>query len=155
MRRVILSNITSSGASQLPSILSGVPGYQIEDIKISDVFLQQIGGGSAEMAARKPEERETAYPDPEMFGALPASGFFLRHVRNLEMSNIEIATQQPDQRPAFALVDVNGADLFRIRLPRPPSGPAFSLKQVTDFRVFGSQFIRDQAISKIEEQLLD
>jgi polygalacturonase len=155
MRRVILSNITSSGASQLPSILSGVPGYQIEDIKISDVFLQQVGGGNAEMAARKPEERETAYPDPEMFGALPATGFFLRHLRNLEMTNIEIATLQPDQRPAFTLIDVNGADLFRLRLPRPTSGPAFSLKQVTDFRVFGSQFLRDEAISKVDEQIID
>jgi hypothetical protein len=36
-----------------------------------------------------------------MFGDLPASGFFARHIRNLEMSNVEIATRAADHRPAF------------------------------------------------------
>src|SRR5665213_905709 len=34
MKRIILSNIVSSGSSMLPSILSGVPGFPIEDVKI-------------------------------------------------------------------------------------------------------------------------
>src|SRR5665213_1294160 len=49
MKRIILSNIVSSGSSMLPSILSGVPGFPIEDVKISDVFLEQAGGGSTAM----------------------------------------------------------------------------------------------------------
>lgn len=152
LRRVLISNITSHDAVQLPSILSGVPGYPIEDIKISDVYLHQAGGGDAAMAARQPGEEEKSYPEPTMFGALPATGFFLRHVRNIEMSHIEIATAAPDQRPAFALVDVDGADLFRVRLPRPAAGPAFSLRQVSDFRVFGSQFLPDQSLARVEEK---
>ena len=103
MKRVILSNITSSGASPLPSIISGVPGHPIEDIKISGVFLEQVGGGTPEMAALDPEERETAYPDPKMFGELPATGFFVRHARNIEMSNVEIAARTADARPALWL----------------------------------------------------
>jgi polygalacturonase len=149
IQRVLISNISSSGAAQLPAILSGVPGYPIEDIKISDVYLHQVGGGTSEQAALDPPENEAKYPDPPMFGPLPASGFFLRHIRNLEMSNVEIATETPDARPAFWLKGVEGADFFRIRVPRTPA-PAFDLHDVKDFRVFGSQFIADTAADHIE-----
>jgi polygalacturonase len=149
MRRVILSNISSSGASQLPSILSGVPGHSIEDIKISDVFLEQLGGAPAAMAGLEPEEREKAYPDPRMFGDLPATGFFLRHVRNLEMSNVEIATRAADARPAFWLKEVEGADFFRLRVPRG-AGAAFDLRQVRGFRSFGSGQMADVTLESVE-----
>jgi polygalacturonase len=151
MKRVILSNITSSGASTLPSILSGVPGHPIEDLKISDVYLEQVGGGSAAMAALEPEEREAAYPDPKMFGDLPATGFFARHVRNLEMSNVEIATRAADARPAFWLKDVVGADFFRSRVPQG-TAPAFDLRQVKDFRTFGSRQLADRVIESVDQR---
>jgi polygalacturonase len=154
IKRVLISDVTSSNAAQLPSIISGVPGHRIEDIKISDVYLHQVGGGDSAMAAIQPPEREKDYPEPTMFGALPASGLFVRHVKNLEMSNIEIATESPDQRPAFVLVDVAGADLFRLRVPRLTTGPTFSLRQVSDFRVFGSQFVLDQSLPQVDERLL-
>jgi polygalacturonase len=155
LKRILISNITSYDAAQLPSILSGVPGHPIEDVKISDIYLHQRGGGDAAMARIEAPEREKQYPEPSMFGPLPATGFFVRHVRNLEMSNIEVATAKRDLRPAFALIEVDGADLFRVRVPRPSAAPAFSLKKVTDFRVFGSQFIRDQIVSKTDEQLVE
>ena len=149
MRRIILSNITGSSASQLPSILSGVPGYLIEDIKISDMFLENLGGAGGEMAALLPEEKATAYPDPRMFGDLPATGFFVRHVRNLEMSNVEIATQAADVRPAFWLEDVVNADLFRVRVPKG-AAPAFDLRQVKEFRSFGSRHLADVVLDSVE-----
>jgi len=151
MRRVIISNITSSGASQLPSIINGVPGHPIEDIKISDVFLEQTGGGPAEMAVLEPEEREAAYPDPHMFGTLPATGFFARHVRNLEMTNVEISTRTSDARPAFWLKDVVGADFFRLRVPQG-AAPVFDLKQVKQFRSFGSRQLADLSIESVEQR---
>jgi polygalacturonase len=155
IRRVLISNISSSGASPMPSDLSGIPGYPIEDIKISDVYLHHAGGANSELAANltavDPPEKETAYPDPGMFGPLPGSGFFLRHIRNLEMSNVEIATETPDARPAFWLKDIDGADFFRLRIPK--SAPAaFQLQQVSNFRVFGSQFIPDTSAAQIDSR---
>jgi polygalacturonase len=152
LKRILISNITSYDAVQLPSILAGAPGHPIEDIKISDVYLHQEGGGDVAMAKLEPPEREKEYPEPTMFGTLPATGFFIRHVKNLEMSNIEIATAQPDARPAFTLIDVDGADLFRVRVPRPSAAATFSLKQVSEFRVFGSQFVHDQSFAKVDEK---
>jgi hypothetical protein len=135
---------------QLPSILSGVPGYPIEDVKISDVYLHQIGGADAAMAQPQPPEREREYPEPTMFGPLPATGFFLHHVRNLEMSHVEIATEQPDQRPSFAVIDVDRADFLRIRVPQ--HGSAFSLSQMKSFRSFGSQLLPDQSFQQIDSK---
>lgn len=105
------------------------------------------------MAELQPPEREKEYPEPTMFGALPATGFFVRHVRNLEMSNVEIATRDADHRPAFALIDVDGADFFRVRVPRQSTGAAFSLKQVANFRTFGSQFLSDWNAAKVDEKV--
>ena len=149
LKRILISNVTCHGAStDYPSIISGVPSHWIEDLKISGVYLHQLGGGTREMAARQPPEKAESYPDPGMFGKLPATGFFIRHARNVEMSNVEIATEQPDQRPAFWLRDVDGADFFRIQVPG--SAPAFALDQVKDFRVFGSRKIKDTILAEAD-----
>lgn len=145
IKRVLISNLTSYGAAQLPSILSGVPDHRIEDVKLSDIYLHQVGGASAEMAALQPPEKENAYPEPEMFGPLPATGFFLRHVRNLELSNVEIATGQADARPAFYLSDVHGSDFFRVKVPQS-AAPIFRLQSIGNFRVFGSRQLPDTTI---------
>ena len=152
LRRIILSNITSYNAAQLPSIIAGIPGHPVEDIKISDVFLHQVGAGDAAMAKISPPEKENAYPEPTMFGPLPATGLFARHVKNLEVSNLEIATEQKDARAAFFLQDVDGADLFRIRVPRPSTAPVFRLRQVEEFRVFGSQFVPDKSVPRTDDK---
>lgn len=150
LRRILLSNITSSGAGQLPSILAGITSQVVEDIKIHDLYLEQIGGAVPAMAAIYPPEEAARYPEPNMFGDLPASGVFLRHVRNVEVSNVEIATRSPDGRPAFWLEDVDGADFFRVRVPK--GAPAFDLRKVKNFRSFGSQFLQDVVIESVEGQ---
>jgi hypothetical protein len=147
MRRVIISNLTSSGASQLPSIISGVPGQLIEDVKLSDVILQQAGGGTTDMASLSPPENEGKYPDPHMFGMLPSTGLFARHIRNLEVTNMEITTQTADARPAFWLHDIEGADFFRVRVPK--GSPAFDLRDLKEFRCFGSRVISDVSLDAV------
>jgi polygalacturonase len=72
LKRIFISNIVSSNSgSQLPIIISGIPGSLIEDVKISDVYVHQIGGADAGMAKTNPQEFEGKYPDPEMFGPSP------------------------------------------------------------------------------------
>jgi len=116
------------------------------------VHLHQLGGGTTAMAELNPLEKESDYPEPSMFGGLPASGFFLRHVKNIEMSNVEIATEQPDARPAFWLHDVEGADFFRIKVPR--ASRAFVMRDVREFRVFGSRRMKDKTMEQVANQTL-
>ena len=153
MKRVLLSNISGSGAlPEICSLITGIPGHRIEDVKISDVYLHQIGGGTKAMAAVNPPERESDYPEPANFGTLPASGFVLRHVKNIELSNVEIATESPDDRPAFWLQDVQGSDFFRVKTGRSGTAPTFLLQDVEDFRVFGSRFVKDTILDRTERQ---
>ncbi len=150
LRRVILSNITCQSSAMLPSILAGVADHPLEDIRIHDMIVQQAGGGDAAMAALMPEEKADAYPEPEMFGKLPATGIFAQHVRNLDVSNVAIETVAPDARAAFWLKDVDGADFFRVRAPQ--GAPAFSLHDVKKFRSFGSAGIADTTMESVDER---
>jgi polygalacturonase len=72
LKRVILSNIVCSGcASGLGSVISGIPGHYIEDVKISNVQVLHQGGGTKEDADYQPPEYEDMYPEPNMF-VMPA-----------------------------------------------------------------------------------
>lgn len=142
LRRVLINNVTCMGASQFPLILAGVEGYPVEDVKISNVFFQQVGGGDAAMAALNPPENEAKYPDPTMFGALPATGVFMRHARNVELSHIEVQTVNADARPGMWLQDVAGVDASFLKLPA--GAPSFVLDKVSGFRTFGSRAVPDK-----------
>ena len=143
LRRVLFSNIVSSGAvAQYPSIIAGIPGHLVEDVKLDNIFLQQVGGGSKEWASFQPPEKPAGYPEADMFGTLPATGFFIRHARNIELSNVEIATEAPDARSAIWAEDVDGLDVFRLRARSAAS--AFSLHNLRDFRSFGSREVPDR-----------
>ena len=154
MKRIAISNVISSGAAQLPSIIAGIPGYPVEDIKISDVYLRQVGAAGADMAAIQPAENAEKYPEPTMFGDLPAIGIFARHVRNIELSNVEIAAESADERPAFHFDDVDGADLFRIKFPQRAQSNQFRLKNVSSFRVFGCQHYADTKQDHVDDKTI-
>jgi len=152
LRRVLLSNIVSSQAGQLPSLMVGIADHPIEDVKISDVYLHQQGGAGQAMAAIQPPIKESAYPDPGIYGDLPATGFYFRHVRNLEMSNVEIATETADARAAFCLQDVEDADFFRVRVPK--GSTTFDLRAAQNFRSFGSLSVPDTRLGTAENRRL-
>jgi polygalacturonase len=154
LKRVLTSNLDCYGAPQrVSSILSGVPGYAIEDVKLSNIYIETVGGGTAEDAKMQPPEFENKYPEPGMFGAMPASGFFLRHVRNVEMSHVEIANRAPDARPAFYLTDVGRADFFAVTAPRSADG-AFALHGVKDLRIGWSRAAADATLSSVDGKTL-
>ncbi|HEY4356579.1 MAG TPA: glycoside hydrolase family 28 protein [Acidobacteriaceae bacterium] len=154
LRRVLINNIVSyNSSSPLPAIVSGIPGYPIEDVKISDMLLHQVGGGDAAMAKIDPPEDEMKYPDPHMFGPLPAYGMLARHVKGLELSNVEVKTAQTDARPAFWLNDIQGADFFRVKTTSGPEN-RFAMRNIRDFRVFGSRGIADLELDQVAEKRL-
>jgi polygalacturonase len=153
MQRIFINNIVSYNAtSKLCSILSGIPGYAIQDIKLSNIFQQQVGGAAQDSLAIRPPEFADKYPDPAMFGPMPAQGFFLRHIRNLEMSHVEIQSIQPDPRPSFFLEDVNRADF--IAVTTPTGIPAFHLDKVTDLRILLSRAAPDTQLATADGKII-
>jgi polygalacturonase len=155
LRRVLISNIEcSNSASRLGSIISGIPGHPIEDIVLSDIHILHQGGGTKEAAAIEVPEKENAYPEPSMFGAMPSHGFFVRHAKNIEMRNVEIRTMQDDFRPAFILSDVKGANFSNVRAAKTANVPVFALKDVDDFEVRASRSVQDTHIDHTAQQTL-
>jgi polygalacturonase len=246
LRRVIISNLVCSNCvSGLGSIISGIPGYRIEDVKISNIQILHQGGGTREDAAYRPPEYEDMYPEPTMFvggprssgrgpdgrwhaegsgrpfdgqavpatpggrtpgqpggapaaagaptapgrpaapgapgaagtpgapgqpgasaaagGAgrprgpvhhMPSHGFYVRHVKGIQFDNIEIRAEKDDQRPAFVLEDVEGADFFRVKASQAAGVPAFALRKVSDVAVHMCDGVPDTRLKTVEDESL-
>ena len=153
LRRVIISNVVSyNSVSRLSGggIIAGIADHPIEDVKIHDLYFEHRGGGTKEQAALVPDEKEKTYPEPTMFGDIPASGFYVRNVKNIEFSNVQVAWSQPDARPVFSLNNVAGADLFRVKSPRGPDTTLYTLNKVSDFRLAFSPNAKDTVIDPSE-----
>ena len=165
VRRILISNLVChNSAASTSSVISGVPGLVVEDIKIANCFLGHEGlprimrvnwgGESRPMPDWKTitvPEMESAYPEPLQLGPTPCHGFFLRHLRNLEMSHVEIAPARPDPRPAFCLNDVHRADFFAVTAPAQQN---FSLRQVSDVRIAWSRATPDAVIASTDAKLI-
>ena len=146
LQRVLISNINCfNSAAKFGSNITGIPGYNVKDVKISDVFVQHVGGGTAEDAKIVVPELEEKYPEPGMLGPLPAHGFYFRHVDRLEMSHVEVQPTKPDARPCIVTDDVHRADFFAVTAPSSP--PAFSFNKSTAIRVLMSRAEPDSTIA--------
>jgi polygalacturonase len=154
LRRVLVDNVSSfNTVSHISSIISGIPDYPIQDLKLSNIYIQHQGGGTAEHAKIVIPEGIDLYPDPQRFGTdTPSQGFFLRHINNLEMSHVEVQPATPDARPSFYLDGVNRADFVAVTAPTTP--PAFALHKVTDLRIAISRAARDTQLATVDDQTI-
>jgi hypothetical protein len=136
------------------SIISGIPGHDIEDVTLSHIRIVSQGGGTQEDAAIAPPERENAYPEPSMFGKMPAYGFFIRHAKGLTLDNVEVGFLKDDLRPAFMLNDVKGAEFRYLKAQHAADVPTFVLNKVADFSTHGCVSIPDTRLETVEEKKL-
>lgn len=112
LKNININNIVATTESFISSSITGVPGSYVENVNISDVVIHNPGGASVEMASIVVPEQEKYYPENRMFGdVLPASGFYVRHVKNIYFSNIRFESENEDRRPLFIFDDVETAVL--------------------------------------------
>ncbi|TDH24208.1 glycoside hydrolase family 28 protein [Segetibacter sp. 3557_3] len=135
LRRVLISNIMVHNAdAHFSSLISGLPGHDIEDVKFNNIriYHRQIDSPATTIQTTVPEY-ERAYPEPQKFGVMPAYGFFIRHASNIQMNNIEISYLGKETRPAIILDDVKGIELFNVKAQQAANAKRFVLKNVTNF----------------------
>jgi len=107
LKNVIISNVIATSHSRMSSTVAGVPGFDVENVILRDIFVNSVGGGTKEDTDRKVPESEKEYPENRMFGwSLPASGLFIRHAKNITIDNFQLNLRQPDLRPMIYLDDV-------------------------------------------------
>ncbi|HUI57750.1 MAG TPA: glycoside hydrolase family 28 protein [Bryobacteraceae bacterium] len=153
LRRVNINNLIVYNADpRYSSILSGIPGHDIEDVRLSNIRIYYAGGGTKEQAALVPQELETAYPEPRMFGEMPAYGFFIRHVKGIELNDVEVGYMKEDLRPAFYLENVRNIEFNHVKSQHAAGVPTIVLKSVVDFLAQRSSGIPDSRLPSVDRR---
>ncbi len=155
LRRVNISDVVvSNTAAKFASLISGIPGHQIESVRLSNITVLHPGGGTSEDAAIKPAEKENGYPEPTMFGTLPAYGFYIRHTKGIELNNIDLHFEKEDLRSPFVLEDVQGADFVHVKAQRASGAPGIVLRNVDDFNAWLSRPLPETHLENVTEKTL-
>jgi hypothetical protein len=167
IRRVSISNVVVYDADpRYGSIVAGIPGHDVEDVKFNNIRIVYRGGLNLDQVAKQPPdlvntfffratggipprepyatpEREKEYPEPSMFGMLPAWGFFIRHAKGIELNNVELSFMKEDRRPAFVIDETEGVELAHVRAQKATGIPTVVLIDAKDFVVSGASSIPD------------
>lgn len=112
LKNVLINNVTATSQSLMTSSITGVSGHYAENVTLSNIQITSPGGGTAEYAAKEVPEKEATYPENRMFGhTLPASGFYVRHVKNITFNNVQCISASAEARPVLLLDDVEGVNI--------------------------------------------
>ena len=143
-RRIKIDNVVAHNVSAESGILiAGLEDHPIEDLSLSNIFIDYIGGGTKEQGERVVPEYEQDYPEPFRFGTIPAWGLWARHVKNFSVHHVEFRTAQDDFRPTVILDHVTDARFESAKIPHAAGTPRFLLKRVNGFAVYSSPGVAD------------
>lgn len=108
IRRVRISDINAvyDTPPYYGIIISGISGHPVEDISIRGLHVHAAGGLDPGAVPETVPEGERKYPDPWMFGIMPAKGMFLRHVDGIALDDVRFTFDTPDSRPLILQEDV-------------------------------------------------
>jgi polygalacturonase len=150
LRRVLISNVVVYNADpDHGCLITGVTGHPIEDVRLSNIRIYYKGGGTAEQANRVVPEEPKRYPEPTMFGLMPAYGFYIRHAKNLKLTDVEVSYLSPEGRPAFILDTVQEIELRNTQAQKSTEGKVLQLKNVTDLHLRQSLGLKDGDLRKV------
>jgi len=110
-----------------PASIVGLPGQYISNVTLRNIRIVVPGNSNPTYAYRgiKPADLDSipempaAYPEYSQFKELPAWGFYVRHVKNLNIENITLTAQGKEYRPAIVMDDVQGATFSQMNYIEP------------------------------------
>ncbi len=128
VRDIHISNIIARDIGARGSDITGLPGHAVENINISNIDII-VEGGEKDFPSGY-VIKEVLEGDPalkldhatKMKNLLPSYGFYVRHVKGIRFSNINIGLENPDQRPALICDDVQNLEIDRYIGPSVPGG---------------------------------
>jgi len=154
-RRIIIQNIVAWNVDQkYGAIISGLPGHDIEDLQLSNIRFYYKGGGPKDSIGRAVPEFEKDYPEPFRWGIMPSYGFFIRHVKNLKMHDVQLSFMQNEPRPPFILDDVKGAILYDIQAQKDSATPTIHLKNSSGVTIYRVDNVKDQSLKTTDKKFL-
>ena len=175
IRRVNIDNVVAAyTSSRAASIISGIPGHPVEDVSLSNIRILyrgsdktggfsnggRTGGRGTGLPPAGPDpfgapELEDNYPEPTMFGSLPAYGMYARHVRNLSVHHMDLSLMQNDTRPPIMMYDVAGAQFEHVSVQAAAGTALFALNKVTDLSIEKCAGLPDTHLDAVEQEMLN
>ncbi len=138
-RNIFISNVIATGIEPMSGIqITGIPEQPIEGVRLDNIRLVFKGGGKKESATRVPPELGAGYPEPGKLGVMPAYGVFARHVRGLELANLNVGFDTEDLRPAMVCADVDGLEVDNFKAQLAAGVPAAVFDSVTNLVIRNS-----------------
>jgi polygalacturonase len=116
LRQIRIRNITARNAGTIGCSIGGIPSYPASDIILENLDLEFRGGVDTETVSQSVPELESLYPEATMFGILPASVLYLRHLEQIRISGIKAAFQEADGRDHILAEDVVDLSYEELRL---------------------------------------
>lgn len=108
MEGIIIRDVQARGAGTTGCSFSGIPGHPARNIRVSGLQLQFKGGVRGAQVPAEVPEHETLYPEATMFGMLPASVIYLRHLEDIVLEDVQVEFLDTDERPHLVAEDVKG-----------------------------------------------
>ncbi len=80
--------------------------YAPKNLVFRNIHIVTLGEQDGLSERPSPPEYDGQYPDPDLWGDLPASGFYFRHVDQVSLENVLIEASPDDARPVIVKEDV-------------------------------------------------
>lgn len=118
LKNILISNVTGTSIGRYGCSLTGIPQAQLENIALDNINLTFTGGSGPlyfegypdkpvkELTINNVPEQEKEYPRCDIFGKLPAYGFYIRHAKNIKLKDVRLAFEKEEKRPAIIADDV-------------------------------------------------
>ncbi len=140
---LIISNINATNAS-FPSVIAGLLGHPIRRVTLENIHIeyphikwaddekQSIDSpkSTREELNLDVPEAEAKYPDPRMFGDLPAWGMYCRHVTELTIKSFHARLSVPDDRSCLVGDDLQDLLLDGLRVKTNTKNPTLWLNEI-------------------------
>ncbi len=106
VQNISISNIVAYGAGSWGSSITGIPGHPVKNISLNNIQLFISGGVTEGEFNKIVSEDEKGYPQPSVWENLPSSGLFIRHAKNISITNLMLGTKKVDVRVPIIVEDV-------------------------------------------------
>ena len=136
-KNVTIDNIRIKDTFRSAIAIESVDGAEIENVKLENIEIVCPGHATRGMAymsvsrLKDVPENEKGYPEFTMFEELPSWGFYVRHVKGIQMHNVKLRLQEDDFRPAFVFDRVSDVRLSDISLPENKRAGQVVLRQTS------------------------
>jgi hypothetical protein len=151
LRGVLIDGVHATGAI-LTSSITGIPGMYVEDVRLTNFHVDTVMPGNKEWLTPPVPEVSGGYPESRMFGWLPASGLYCRHVRGLSLRDVTFTAPAQEWRNTMVFDDVRQLKLDGFTSSSAIGGvPPILLTNTRDVWISGTAApINSSALARIE-----